>query len=159
MSLREMDGILVAAPGAEVCSRLEVRPRLEARAVLEARRVRLTGASLAFVLAGLGCIGGMQTGAQPTEVSGKLLEPITVTARKEPIATTDEEVTKQVEAALRANPYVFDSHVSITTKDGVVTLSGMVLDVWDVFTLKRIVRKMAGVKKVVDQLDLELGGD
>jgi len=27
------------------------------------------------------------------------------------------------------------------------------------FTLRRIVRKMPGVKKVVDQLTLELGGD
>jgi osmotically-inducible protein OsmY len=40
-----------------------------------------------------------------------------------------------------------------------VTLSGFVLDVWDVYSVKRIVRKMAGVKKVVDQLNLELGGD
>jgi len=28
-----------------------------------------------------------------------------------------------------------------------------------VYSLKRIVRKMAGVKRVVDQLNLELGGD
>jgi hypothetical protein len=107
----------------------------------------------------LGCVWGMQTGAQPTDVPGRLLDPITVTARKQAVVESDEEVTKQVEATLRANPYVFDSHVTITTKDGVVTLSGFVLDIWDVFTLKRIVRKMAGVKKVVDQLDLELGGD
>jgi hypothetical protein len=105
------------------------------------------------------CVYGMQTGAQPTDVPGRLLEPIIVTARKQAVRESDEEVTKQLEAALRADPYVFDSHVTITTKDGVVTLSGFVLDVWDVFTLKRIVRKMAGVKRVVDQLDLELGGD
>jgi BON domain len=107
----------------------------------------------------LGCVCGLQTDAQPTDAPGGLLEPIIVTAKKQAVRESDEEVTKQVEAALRADPYVFDSHVTITTKDGVVTLSGFVLDVWDVFTLKRIVRKMAGVKKVVDQLDLELGGD
>jgi osmotically-inducible protein OsmY len=107
----------------------------------------------------MSCVWGMQAGAQQTDVPRKLLEPIIVTAKKQDVPKTDEEVTRQVEAALRADPYVFDSHVRITTKDGVVTLSGFVLDVWDVYSLKRIVRKMAGVKKVVDQLTLELGGD
>ena len=107
----------------------------------------------------MSCVWGMQAGAQQTNVPGKLLEPIIITARKQEAAKTDEEVTRQVEAALRADRYVFDDHVRITTKDGVVTLSGFVLDVWDVYSLKRIVRKMAGVKKVVDQLTLELGGD
>lgn len=141
MTLRDANGMLTAASG------------------VEAQRIPPVAPSLAALIAGLGCVWGMQTGAQPTAVSGKFLEPITVTARKEAVPKTDEEVTRQVEAALRADPYVFDSHVRITTKDGVVTLSGMVLDVWDVFTLKRIVRKMAGVKKVIDQLDLEVGGD
>ena len=107
----------------------------------------------------MSCVWGVQAGAQQTDVPAKLLEPITVTAKKQAVPKTDEEVTKQVEAALRADRYVFDQHVTITTKDGVVTLSGFVLDVWDVYSLKRIVRKMAGVKKVVDQLTLELGGD
>jgi hypothetical protein len=107
----------------------------------------------------MSCVWGMQAGAQQTDVPGKLLEPIVVTAKKQEVPKTDEEVTKQVEAALRADRYVFDDHVRITTKDGVVTLSGFVLDVWDVYSLKRIVRKMAGVKRVVDQLTIELGGD
>jgi osmotically-inducible protein OsmY len=107
----------------------------------------------------MGCVWGMQAGAQQTDVPGKLLEPIIVTAKKQETPKTDQEVTKQVEAALRADRYVFDEHVTVTTKDGVVTLSGFVLDIWDVFTLRRIVRKMPDVKKVVDQLTLELGGD
>ena len=107
----------------------------------------------------MGCVWGAHAGAQQTEVPGKLLEPIIVTAKKQEPTKTDEEVTKQVETALRADRYAFDEHVMVTTKDGVVTLSGFVLDVWDVYTLKRIVRKMPGVKKVVDQLTLELGGD
>jgi osmotically-inducible protein OsmY len=107
----------------------------------------------------MGCLWGMQTGAQQTDVPGKLFEPIIVTAKKQEAPKTDEEVTKQVEAALHADRYAFDEHVTVTTKDGVVTLSGFVLDIWDLFTLKRIVRKMPGVKKVVDQLTLELGGD
>jgi osmotically-inducible protein OsmY len=111
------------------------------------------------IVIAMGCIWVTQAGAQQTDVPGKLLEPIIVTAKKQEAPKTDEEVTKQVESALRADRYVFDEHVTVTTKDGVVTLSGFVLDIWDVFTLKRIVRKMPGVKKVVDQLTLELGGD
>ena len=107
----------------------------------------------------MSCVWGMQAVAQQTDVPGKLLEPIIVTAKKQEAPKTDEEVTKQVEAALRANPYAFHEHVTVTTKDGVVTLSGFVLDVWDLFTLKRIARKTAGVKRLVDQVNLELGGD
>ena len=111
------------------------------------------------IVIAMGCLWGMQIGAQQTDVPGKLLEPIIVTAKKQEAPKTDEEVTKQVEAALRANPYAFHEHVTVTTKDGVVTLSGFVLDVWDLFTLKRIARKTAGVKRLVDQVNLELGGD
>jgi osmotically-inducible protein OsmY len=107
----------------------------------------------------MSCVWGMQAGAQQTDVWAKLLEPITVTAKKQEAPKTDEEVTKQVEAALRANPYAFNDHVTVTTKNGVVTLSGFVLDVWDLYTLKRIARKTAGVKKLLDQVNLELGGD
>jgi osmotically-inducible protein OsmY len=38
-------------------------------------------------------------------------------------------------------------------------LSGIALDYWDVIAMKRLVRKMPGVKKVVDDLDVRVGGD
>ena len=51
------------------------------------------------------------------------LQEITVTARK--VFKTDAEMTEQVETALHSDRYIFSEHVSITSKNGVVTLHGM----------------------------------
>jgi len=106
-------------------------------------------------------LGGFCTSpiaAAPASVSrSDALQEITVTARK--VAKSDEEVTAQVETALHSNRYIFSDHVTITSKNGVVTLSGIALDYWDVSAMKRLVRKMPGVKKVVDDLDVRLGGE
>jgi osmotically-inducible protein OsmY len=83
------------------------------------------------------------------------LQEITVTARK--VSPTDAEVTAQVETALRSDRYIFSEHVTITAKNGVVTLRGIAVDYWDVIAMKRLVRRMPGVKRVVDALDISLG--
>jgi osmotically-inducible protein OsmY len=83
------------------------------------------------------------------------LQQITVTARK--VSMTDEEVTAQVETALHSDRYIFSEHVTITSKNGVVTLRGIAVDYWDVIAMKRLVRRMPGVKKVVNDLDVSLG--
>lgn len=96
--------------------------------------------------------------AQRAPASGRdTLQEITVTARK--VAKSDEEVTAQVETALHSDRYIFSDHVTITAKNGVVTLSGIALDYWDVIAMKRLVRKMPGVRKVVDDLDVRAGGE
>jgi osmotically-inducible protein OsmY len=96
--------------------------------------------------------------AQRAPASGRdALQEITVTARK--LSKSDEEVTAQVETALHSDRYIFSDHVSITSKNGVVTLSGIALDYWDVIAMKRLVRKMPGVRKVVDDLDVRTGGE
>ena len=94
--------------------------------------------------------------AQQAPASGRdALQEITVTARK--VSKTDAEMTELVETALRSDRYIFSDHVTIKSKNGVVTLSGKMLDYWDVIATKRLVRKMPGVKKVVDDLDVSLG--
>jgi osmotically-inducible protein OsmY len=96
--------------------------------------------------------------AAPAIVSrSDALQEITVTARK--VAKSDEEVTAQVETALHSDRYIFSDHVTITSKNGVVTLRGIALDYWDVIAMKRLVRKMPGVKKVVDDIDVRVGGE
>lgn len=42
----------------------------------------------------MSCVWGVQAGAQQTDVPGKLLEPIIITAKKQEAPKTDEEVTK-----------------------------------------------------------------
>jgi hypothetical protein len=94
--------------------------------------------------------------AQHAPASGRdALQEITVTARK--VSKTDEEVTEQVETALHSDRYIFSDHVTIKSKNGVVTLSGIAVDYWDVIAMQRLVRRMPGVKKVVDNIDISLG--
>jgi osmotically-inducible protein OsmY len=69
---------------------------------------------------------------------------------------TDDQVTEQVATALRTDRYVDDAHVTVTTKNGVVTLHGFVQDAWDLLALRRISRKVPGVKKVVNDVELVL---
>jgi osmotically-inducible protein OsmY len=71
----------------------------------------------------------------------------------------DAEVQEQVETAMHSDPYFYDGHVTITVKNGVVTMRGFVFDEWDLRTAKRIARKTPGVKRVIDDLEIELGGE
>jgi osmotically-inducible protein OsmY len=94
--------------------------------------------------------------AQHAPAAGRdALQEITVTARK--VAKTDEEVREQVETALHSDRYIFSEHVAVTSKNGVVTLRGIATDYWDVIAMKRLVRRMPGVKRVVDNIDISLG--
>jgi osmotically-inducible protein OsmY len=43
------------------------------------------------------------------------------------------------------------------SKNGVVTLHGIATDYWDVIAMKRLVRRMPGVKRVVEDIDISLG--
>jgi osmotically-inducible protein OsmY len=96
--------------------------------------------------------------AQQAAGSGRnALQEVTVTARK--LSKSDEEVIEQVETALHSDRYIFSEHVTVTAKNGVVTLTGVAVDYWDVIAMKRLVRRMPGVKKVVDDIDVSIGGD
>jgi hypothetical protein len=77
------------------------------------------------------------------------LDPIVVTAKKRQERVADEVLTKSVQLALHSNPYFNDEHVTVTIKNGVVTLEGIVFDDWDVRTAIRIARKIAGVRRVI----------
>ena len=83
------------------------------------------------------------------------LQEITVTARK--VSPSDAEMTERVETALHSDRYIFSEHVTIKSKNGVVTLRGIAVDYWDVIAMKRLVRRMPGVKRVVDNIDISLG--
>ena len=76
------------------------------------------------------------------------LDPIVVTAKKRQDRVADEVLSKRA-GCLALNPYFNDEHVTVTIKNGVVTLEGVVFDDWDVRTAIRIARKIAGVRRVV----------
>ncbi|HEX3396670.1 MAG TPA: BON domain-containing protein [Steroidobacteraceae bacterium] len=95
-------------------------------------------------------IGAQEAGAS----SGNDLQQITVTAKK---TFLDEQVAQNVETALHDDPYIFDTHVTITTKNGVVTLHGFVFDYEDVLAMRRLAKKVPGVKKVVNDIEVKGG--
>ena len=70
----------------------------------------------------------------------------------------DRKLQKQVAAALHANPYLDDKHISISVERGVVVLGGLVFDDWDVRKALRTARKASGDSPVVDSLSIEQGG-
>jgi osmotically-inducible protein OsmY len=82
-----------------------------------------------------------------------------VTAKRRPDPVADEELTKRVEAVLHDDPYFYDEHVAVTVKNGVATLHGMVFDEWDLRQAMRLAKRIAGVKRVVNDLELKLGGE
>jgi osmotically-inducible protein OsmY len=60
---------------------------------------------------------------------------------------------------MRSDPYFPDEHVVVTIKDGVVTLHGIVFDDWDLRIAKRIAKRTPGVKRVIDDLEISVGGE
>jgi hypothetical protein len=63
------------------------------------------------------------------------------------------------ETALHSDPFFYDEHVSVTINNGVVTLHGIVFDDWDLRSAMRMARRMPGVKRVVNDLEIKLGGE
>jgi BON domain len=108
-------------------------------------RVMLTGLACCATAAGANLVGA---GGFP------LLKEIVVEGAKHPESAADAELNKQVETAMRSDRYFYDDHVTATTRNGVVVLRGMVFDEWDVRTAIRISKRIAGVKRVINQLEI-----
>jgi len=70
----------------------------------------------------------------------------------------DEALKKRVKAALHADPYFSDEHVTVSVKKGVVVLRGFVFNAWDVQDALRIARKAGRDRPVIDSLSIAQGG-
>jgi osmotically-inducible protein OsmY len=71
----------------------------------------------------------------------------------------DEALRQRVTDALRADPYFYDEHVSVSVDKGVVVLRGFVSSEWDLRDAIRIAGKAAGDRRVIDDLSIQLGGN
>jgi osmotically-inducible protein OsmY len=107
------------------------------------RRACLIGAA-----AWLGTCGTVLADSRP-------LDTIVVSARR----LADEQIRIQVETALRNDPTLMSNHLDVSIKDGVVTLSGLVFDDWDLRLARRAAKRVPGVKRVVNDLEIKLGGE
>jgi BON domain len=70
----------------------------------------------------------------------------------------DEDLRKRVKAALHADPYFYDEHVTVSIENGGVALRGFVFSDWDLREALRIARQAAGDKPVIDNLSIKEGG-
>lgn len=114
-----------------------------------AKRTSLVRTTLAAMLAGLACWASAASAGNPAAPAMGQLDQIVVTARKRPTPVPDEALTKSVAAALHSDAYFNDEHVTVTIKNGVVTLQGIVFDEWDVRIAIRDAKRIAGVRRVV----------
>jgi osmotically-inducible protein OsmY len=70
-----------------------------------------------------------------------------------------QDINQRVTAALESARYLYAEHIRVTSKDGVVTLHGMVGDAWDLQQAIRISSQVPGVTGVVDDLEIwQFGG-
>ena len=70
----------------------------------------------------------------------------------------DEKLKKRVEAALHADPYSYDKHVTVSIERGAVVLRGFVFSDWDLKEAIRIAGQAAGDRRVINNLSIKQGG-
>jgi hypothetical protein len=109
------------------------------------------------ILAGLTCCAIPLCVAEVSAQPQAPLKTIVVTGKK-PLVP-DAEIKEQLEAAMRSDRFFPDQHVTVSIKDGVVTLRGIVFDEWDLRVAKRIAKRIPGVKRVINDLEISLGGE
>ncbi len=69
---------------------------------------------------------------------------------------SDDEIYDRVRQRLAANRDVKGGAIEVDVKDGVVTLSGKVLEERQKSKAEQVARKTKGVKKVINQLQVEI---
>jgi len=110
----------------------------------------------------LSAFSGYSTTATANESSETMADAanvIAVSAKRASLGSADQEVNKRVEAALDQAPYLDAEHVTVTSRDGIVTLQGMVGSASDLQDALRIASRVNGVKDVVDELEIwQFGG-
>jgi osmotically-inducible protein OsmY len=68
----------------------------------------------------------------------------------------DENLKQTVLDALKWEPRVNEAHIGVTTKAGIVTLSGHVEGFWEKDAAEKAIRRLKNVKAVAEELDVRL---
>jgi osmotically-inducible protein OsmY len=98
-------------------------------------------------------------GADQETLSPDNIDQIVVTAKKQPNPVADEEMREQVQTALHSDPFFYDEHVTVTIKNGVITLHGIVFDYSDLQNAIRIAKRVPGAKRVFTDLEIVVGNE
>ena len=70
----------------------------------------------------------------------------------------DSEIRQKVNAELDWDPSIDASEVGVAVKDGVVTLTGSIPSYWQRKEVERVVKRVAGVRAVAEELTIRLPG-
>jgi len=79
---------------------------------------------------------------------------VVITASRE----SDAVLVARVERAMESDPYLYVNHVSVSAEGGVVRLEGFVQDPFDMLQLVRLARRIAGKRRVINELEVLSGG-
>jgi osmotically-inducible protein OsmY len=71
---------------------------------------------------------------------------------------TDTQLQQDIVAELNWEPSINATHIDVAVKDGVVTLTGRVSSLTEKWTAEHVVKSIAGVKAVADDLEVWLPG-
>ena len=94
-------------------------------------------------------------GQAPAPAHAETHPEIVITGTRE----SDAVLVTRVEQALQNDPYLFVSHVSVSAENGVVRLEGVVQDPFDMLQLLRIARRIAGKRRVINEIEFVDGGE
>jgi osmotically-inducible protein OsmY len=122
------------------------------------KRVLILCAYLGPVVSGLGgfaTLAGAQNAVSPPASQSY---SAAVSATPGAAVLADGELEKRVKAALHADPYFYDEHVTVSVEQGAVVLRGFVFSDWDLRDAIRIASKAAGDRRVIDNLSIKQSG-
>ena len=115
-----------------------------------------------------GCLGpavfGLGGFANPVSAQNAVSPPasqsdsVAVSALPSAAVLSDGELEKRVKAALHSDPYFYDEHVTVSVEQGGVVLLGFVFSDSDLRDALRIASKVAGDRRVVDNLSIKQSG-
>jgi osmotically-inducible protein OsmY len=127
---------------------------------MTSRRKKLSGFICGYAIALVCGLGGYasRVDAQAAESRGAGRSSIGGLSTLRAADAANQKLQKQVAAALHADPYLDDGHINTSVEGGVVVLSGLVFDDWDLRAALRTAREAADHRPVIDRLSIEEGG-
>ena len=98
-----------------------------------------TGPLLAIAL-GVAGPGGVEAQAPHAPNVPEIRDAIVVTADR----LSDAATTSKLTSALQRDPYIFSDHVTVSTENGIVKITGRISDLADLFRILKLARQVAG---------------
>lgn len=72
---------------------------------------------------------------------------------------TDKQLLEDVQAELSSDPSIDEHRILVSVKDGIVTLAGQTRSFLEKWSAEKLVKKVAGVRAIANEIDVLLGAD